>query len=451
MKKAPVILLCIVFAAALVLAFLLYRTYGEKERASALCEKEIIALGGKLSEVERERAAAEVDILEKTHTRISDLEKAMETKSRAYSELEQGLGKLKEEAHEKGGMIEALKQEVAAKERALAETGQKHEAEITALSEDLSVRVRGFSQAKEQLVQELHAVREDVAKEKEALATLEKSLSDLEAAREVCRQSVSRLEKDLASAKGESAEKDKRIEALKENLSARERALDETREKHEKEMVALREELSVRERSLAGAKEQLEKELFALQKEIAGEKEELAKFQKSLSELKGEKESLEHRLARMKSTHTSMLGGLEQEIRNKEITIQRLKEKLSITFVDQVLFESGKTSLTPRGKEIMGKVSGILKTAESRYIRVVGHTDDKPILPEYRYKYPSNWELSAARAAMVVRFFQHDTGLDPANLEVVGRSFYEPVAGNETEEGRALNRRVMIVIGPRID
>jgi chemotaxis protein MotB len=72
-------------------------------------------------------------------------------------------------------------------------------------------------------------------------------------------------------------------------------------------------------------------------------------------------------------------------------------------------------------------------------------------MKEYRHKFPSNWELSAARAAAVVRHFQKEIGIDPENLEAVGHSFYDPVATNETEEGRAQNRRVNIVIAPKIE
>jgi chemotaxis protein MotB len=92
-----------------------------------------------------------------------------------------------------------------------------------------------------------------------------------------------------------------------------------------------------------------------------------------------------------------------------------------------------------------------LKNVAGKQIRVVGHTDNKAILPEYRNKFPSNWELSAVRASAVVRYFQKEIGLDAKNMEAVGRSFYEPIASNETEKGRAQNRRVNIIIAPKIE
>jgi chemotaxis protein MotB len=95
------------------------------------------------------------------------------------------------------------------------------------------------------------------------------------------------------------------------------------------------------------------------------------------------------------------------------------------------------------------KVGKTLKNVKDKKIRVVGHTDDVPIISKNRYyKYPSNWELSAARAARVIRFFQKKVGLDPTTMEAVGRSYYDPIASNETREGRAQNRRVNIIIAP---
>jgi chemotaxis protein MotB len=158
----------------------------------------------------------------------------------------------------------------------------------------------------------------------------------------------------------------------------------------------------------------------------------------------------ESKIEGLRSTYESLISGLERQLKNKEMTIREFEEKLSITFVDKVLFDFGRATITPKGRGILRRVGNSLKKIHGMQISVIGHTDNRPIKGDYRYKFPSNWELSAARAAAVVRFFQGETGLDPKGFEVVGRSFYNPVASNETKEGRAKNRRVEVIIGPEI-
>ena len=96
----------------------------------------------------------------------------------------------------------------------------------------------------------------------------------------------------------------------------------------------------------------------------------------------------------------------------------------------------------------METVGTILREVQNHKILVIGHTDSLPIKHEYQHIFPSNWELSTARATAVVRYFQFGVGLDPANLEAAGRAHHDPVASNETSQGRAKNRRVNILITP---
>jgi chemotaxis protein MotB len=91
----------------------------------------------------------------------------------------------------------------------------------------------------------------------------------------------------------------------------------------------------------------------------------------------------------------------------------------------------------------------VFKKIQYGKIRIVGHTDSDRIRPKYRSKYPSNWELSSARAAAVARFFQDEIGIAAERMEILGMAYTQPVASNETAEGRAKNRRVEIVIIPK--
>ena len=177
---------------------------------------------------------------------------------------------------------------------------------------------------------------------------------------------------------------------------------------------------------------------------------------KKISDLENEVRNLKKNMNpaskdNLKNTYYSLISNLKVQLKEKNMTIEKLEKQITITFVDSILFESGRTTITPEGINILNNVGLVLKNQPEMQIRIMGYTDNIPIKKELQHKFPSNWELSAARAAAVVRYFQGETGLDPRRLEAVGRSFYRPVASNKTDEGRAQNRRVEIIIGPNLE
>ena len=141
-------------------------------------------------------------------------------------------------------------------------------------------------------------------------------------------------------------------------------------------------------------------------------------------------------------------SALEQQMRaaleSKDITISELQGRLTVSIVDRVLFDSGDVEIKPEGQQVLRKVAGILAQHPKRQIHVIGHTDNVPI----RRKYPSNWELSCARATAAVRFLQEQAGVDPRRLGALGYGEFHPLADNATAEGRAKNRRIAIVVLP---
>lgn len=125
--------------------------------------------------------------------------------------------------------------------------------------------------------------------------------------------------------------------------------------------------------------------------------------------------------------------GLEAEVTNRGI---------QLVLDDRLLFSSGSAQLSADGLQLLANVGKAIKPF-NRFIRVEGHTDDVPI--ETR-RYPSNWELSAARAVNVVKFFINEAGLSPAILSAAGYGSSRPRAGNDSAEDRAKNRRVEIIL-----
>lgn len=136
---------------------------------------------------------------------------------------------------------------------------------------------------------------------------------------------------------------------------------------------------------------------------------------------------------------------LEQNNLQANVLVELDARGLLLRFKENVLFDSGKAVLKPDALKILSFLGDILNKPEfaERYIRVEGHTDNIPIRTEV---FPSNWELSTGRAASVIRFYIENTELKPARFAASGYGEYYPVANNTTTEGRALNRRVDIVI-----
>lgn len=195
----------------------------------------------------------------------------------------------------------------------------------------------------------------------------------------------------------------------------------------------------------------LTEERGKLQGQIQKCTENLREREKTLAALRDETVFTKSQIDQMKSTYEALAFDLKEQIQKQEVTIKEFQKELSVSFVDRILFDFGKATLTKEGEKILKKVGEVLKKIKEKRIRIIGHTDNIPIRPDYQYKFPTNWELSAARAASVVRYFQEHISLDAKDMEAVGRSFYQPIASNATEEGRALNRRVEIIIAPRME
>lgn len=149
---------------------------------------------------------------------------------------------------------------------------------------------------------------------------------------------------------------------------------------------------------------------------------------------------------RLKQRETDLRNKLQKELSDKDVTISRLKDQLSVQVLDKILFKTGRADIQPAGQAVLEKLAAVLKETDDM-IRVEGHTDNVPIGAALKGKYFSNWELSGARAASVVRFFQQgESKIDPLRLEPVGFGEYRPVAPNDTEENKQRNRRVEIVL-----
>ena len=162
-----------------------------------------------------------------------------------------------------------------------------------------------------------------------------------------------------------------------------------------------------------------------------------------------EKAAKDAEILRLTQTQRDLTESLKAEIEKGNIKIQQVRDRLTINMVDKILFDSGRTDIKPRGLDVLKQVGKVLKTVNDKQIRIEGHTDNVPIRGKLQARYPTNWELSTARATKVVRYLIQHGGLDPSNLIAVGHAETKPVASNSSEEGRAQNRRIEIVLFPK--
>jgi flagellar motor protein MotB len=138
---------------------------------------------------------------------------------------------------------------------------------------------------------------------------------------------------------------------------------------------------------------------------------------------------------------------LKQEIADKEVKVQMLEKGLVITFVSEVLFDSGKAKIKTEANSSLDKVARILKeNVPDLDIGIEGHTDNVPIKVS---GWKSNWELSSARAISVLHYLVDKKGIAPERVAAIGYGEYRPVASNDNKDGRKQNRRVEIVILPK--
>ena len=168
-------------------------------------------------------------------------------------------------------------------------------------------------------------------------------------------------------------------------------------------------------------------------------------------ELKQEKTAVQQKegeISELERTRREIESSLKDQIAQKDVKLEEIEGKLRVTFVDKILFDSGSVMIKPKGQEVLLKLADSFRDNKYQNIVVEGHTDEVQIGPALLERFPTNWELSTARATAVVRFLQEKGNIEPQRLTASGFSFYRPVATNDTPEGRKENRRIEIILVP---
>lgn len=180
-------------------------------------------------------------------------------------------------------------------------------------------------------------------------------------------------------------------------------------------------------------------------RQLRDKNEKIKSLQRQAGTLEAEKKELQDN---MESRNKQMIADLKKEIKDKNVRIEKFQKELRIQLLNRILFASGSAEIAPAGQKALKKIANGLQGLKNRQVMVVGHTDNKPINSAIATVFPSNWELSTARASAVVKSLLENSDIDPAMIVAAGRADNVPLQSNETKEGRAQNRRVEIVISP---
>jgi len=166
----------------------------------------------------------------------------------------------------------------------------------------------------------------------------------------------------------------------------------------------------------------------------------------------------DQRIDRMEEVLHQLQSGLRPEIQNSGVKVEPVKtsraetavegiEAVKVTMPQAVLFTSGSTQINSVGRSVLARIAEGLKSApEDGLIRIVGHSDARPVSGKLRSHFTDNWELSAARAAAVARVFIWGENIGENRIRVEGRAAVDPVANDAVATGRAKNRRIEIFV-----
>jgi chemotaxis protein MotB len=239
---------------------------------------------------------------------------------------------------------------------------------------------------------------------------------------------IAKLQQDLADAQSQMQERDQKLSDLSTSSHNLQAQLDEATAINAK---------------LRGELERLGKNVDAMLQEKGTLSKALEDTKVRLEELRRAQAAAEARA----QLFQQFVQKLKKMIDAGQLKVATRAGRLVIQLPNDVLFDSGQTAIKPAGKEALSQLAKVLLTVRGRAFQVAGHTDNVPIQTA---RFPSNWELSTARAVEVVKLLVASS-VDARQLSAAGYGEFDPIAGNDTADGRGKNRRIEITLQPNLD
>lgn len=219
------------------------------------------------------------------------------------------------------------------------------------------------------------------------------------------------------------------------------------RDKEARELKASLNKAQELEQELKSKLERSKRRMSDGNAELSALKAECSKVEGALKQTEQEKQQIEAELMRVQQELSHML---EPEIQLGNVRIHRRGQQLVVDLADAILFETGQAEVNDRGKKVLMDLARTLAKSRAYDIQVAGHTDNQRVVsPETRERFPTNWELSTARATNVVRFLQDRGKIPGKRLVAAGFAQFRPTASNASDAGRSQNRRIEVLLLPR--
>ena len=282
---------------------------------------------------------------------------------------------------------------------------------------DLEGKYADLQQENGELSEDLQSTREKAAQDLQALqAQYETLVSERD-----------QLQKDLEASREKYANLQKSYDALEANSSS---AIAENSRRN-RELLA---ELDEKETALLAEKERLEQ----LEKDLA------ARSQR-VDELEGVIAAKDAKMNALKNSLSKALTNFE----GKGLTVEQREGKVYVSMENKLLFSSGSWAVGAEGREAVEQLGTVLAENPDIAVLIEGHTDNVPYNGSGALK--DNWDLSTKRATAIVHILQENNGIDPENLTAAGRGEFSPIASNASPEGKAKNRRIEVILTPKLD
>lgn len=282
---------------------------------------------------------------------------------------------------------------------------------------DLEGKYADLQQENRELSEELRSTTQKAEQDLAALqAEYDKTLAERD-----------QLEKDLQSARSNYAQLQESYDALAANSSS---AIAENSRRN-RELLA---QLDEKESALRAEQERLEQ----LEKDLASRS-------KRVDELEGMIAAKDAKMNALKNSLSAALTNFE----GKGLTVEMRDGKVYVSMENKLLFSSGSWAVGTEGRQAVEQLGSVLAQNPDIAVLIEGHTDNVPYNGSGALK--DNWDLSTKRATSIVNILQENRSIDPQNLTAAGRGEYAPVASNATAEGKAKNRRIEVILTPKLD